>query len=303
MFKELFVLRSDLHSISGKLLIRKGEPFDFTTLEELCNKASGALLKVKLKETFVIKDIFVLTKNEPYVDFCAKVGEENLLKLIGEISLPVAVLEEYRFMRIKDEYTYKHCLNTSILSAAMAMQFFDDRQKVFQVTSSSFTHDIGKSRIPSKIIHAHMPLTESEFEIIKEHPIYGGVLCSYYLGDSYCHNSIASFQHHEKKNGKGYPLSIHLKDEDIMFIIVADIFDALISKRPYRSEPYDIRGAIDILCQSVERGEIDSERLKMLIHLNRKNPPPLNEINYSKIYRGFYPKVNYYGFRKGFYSA
>jgi len=303
MFKESFVLKSDVHSISGKLLIKKNEPFDFSKLEDICNKASGALLKVKLKETFVLKDIFILAKKEPYDDFCKKVGEDNLLKLIGEVSLPVAILEEYRFMRIKDEYTYKHCLNTSMLSAAMAMQFFDDRQKVFQVTSSSFTHDIGKSRIPSRIIHAHMPLTDAEFELIKEHSIYGGVLCSYYLGDPYCHNAIASFQHHEKKNGKGYPMGIHLKDEDVMFIVVADIFDALISKRPYRNEPYDVRGAIDILCQLVEQGEVDHEKLKMLIHLNRKNPPALEEITYSKIYRGFYPKVNYYGLRKGFYSA
>lgn len=303
MFKERFVLKRDVHSIQGKLLLKKAEPFDLNTLDSLGRLSYGYVVKAKIKETFVYKDLYILSKNEPYKDFCERVGEKTVFNVLGEVSLPVAVLEEYHFMRIKDEYTYKHCLNTALLSACMAIQFFDDRQKVLQVASSSLTHDIGKSRIPSKIIHAHMPLTDGEFELVKEHSLYGAVLCSYYLGSSYCHNTVSALQHHEKRNGKGYPTGIYLKDDDVMFIIVADIFDALISKRPYRNEPYDVRGAIDILCQSVEQGEIDEEKLKMLIHLNRKNPPPLKEINYARIYRGFYPKVNYYGIRKGFYSA
>ncbi|GAB4432526.1 MAG: hypothetical protein OHK0040_02550 [bacterium] len=303
MFKEVFVLKRDVHSIQGRLLLKKMEPFDLETMESLGKLSYGSVVKAKIKETFVYKDIFILSKKEPYSDYCNKVDEKSLFSVIGEVSLPLAVFEEYHFMRIKDDYTYRHCLNTSLLSAAMAMQFFDDRQKVLQVISSSLTHDIGKSRIPSKIIHAHMPLTDAEFEVIKEHPLYGAVLCSYYLGSSCCHNTVAALQHHEKLNGKGYPIGISLKDDNVMFIIVADIFDALISKRPYRNEPYDVRGAIDILCQSVEQGEIDEEKLKMLIHLNRKSPPPLKDIKYAQIYRGHYPRVNYYGLRKGFYSV
>ncbi len=302
MFKEVFVLRRDVHSIHGKLLIKKKEPFDLSTLEEIC-VSHGSVVKVKLRETFVLKDVFVLSKSQPYSNFCSKVGEDNLLKMLGNVSLPVAVLEEYHFLRIKDEYTYKHSLNTAILTLCMAMQFFEDRHKILQVVSSSFTHDIGKSRIPSSILHSHMPLSESEFELIKEHSIYGAVLCSYYTADPYNQSVLSALQHHEKKNGKGYPLGLHLKDQDVMFIVVADIFDALISKRPYRNEPYDVRGAIDVLCKAVENNEIEEEKLKMIIHLNRKTPPPLKEITYSRIYRGFYPRVNYYGLRKGSYTA
>lgn len=303
MFKERFVLKRDLHSIQGRLLIKRGVPFDLTALENLSHLPYGYIVKAKVKETFVKKDLFVFSKVEPYNSFCGKIGEKTVLNLIDEISLPVAIFEEYSFMRIKDEYTYKHSLYTTLLSTCMAIQFFDDRQKVLQVISSALTHDIGKSRIPHKILHSSLPLTEEEFELIKEHAIYGAILNSYYFNSAYCHNTVVALQHHEKLNGSGYPMGIRLRDDNVMFVIVADVFDALISKRPYRSEPYDVRGAIDILCQSVEQGEIDEEKLKMLIHLNRKDPQPLSEIKYSRIYRGYYPKVNYYGIRKGFHSV
>lgn len=303
MFKEFFVLSCDLHSISGKLLIEMGEPFDFTKLEDLCLIEGRFSLPIRVDKTFIIKDLFIQTKSDPYKDIVEKVGEDIILEILGKILLPYNIIEEFHFLKIKDDYTYKHSFNTALLTAAMACQFFDDRQKIFQVVSSAFTHDIGKSRIPSKILHATMPLSSKEFEIVKEHSLYGCVLCSYYLGSPYCPNAITALQHHEKINGRGYPLGIHLKDSDVMFVIVSDIFDALISKRPYRSEPYDVRGAIDILCQSVEQGEIEEEKLKMLIHLNRKSPPPLKEIKYSQLYRGYYPKINYYGIRKSFYTT
>lgn len=304
MYKEKFVLTRDLHSINGKLLIKKNEPFNFDMLEDLGKtNMDNAIIKVKLKETFVYKDIIIAMENQPYCDFCKKLGEAGILKILGDISLPFAVIEEYHFMRIKDDYTYKHSLNTSLLTLCMAIQFFDEKQKIIQVTASSFTHDIGKSRVPSRIIHAQMPLSDVEFELIKEHTIYGAVLCSYYLSGPYSHNAIVALQHHEKSNGNGYPMGTYLKDEDVMFIIVADIFDALISKRPYRNEPYDVRGAIDILCKSVDNGEIDEEKLKMLISLNRKELPPLKKVTYSSVYRGFYPRINYYGVRKGIHST
>lgn len=304
MYKEKFVLTRDVHSINGKLLIKKNEPFNFDTLENLGRtNLYNAIMKVKLKETFVYKDIFIAMKNQPYCDFCKKLGEEIILKILGDISLPVAVIEEYHFMRIKDDYTYKHSLNTSLLTLCMAMQFFDDKQKIVQVTASSFTHDLGKSRVPSRIIHAQMPLSDAEFDLIKEHAIYGAVLCSYYFSGPYSHNAVIALQHHEKRNGKGYPVGICLKDDDVMFIVVADIFDALISKRPYRNEPYDIRGAIDILCKAVDNGEIDEETLKMVISLNRKERLPLKKVTYSKVYRGFYPRINYYGVRKVIHST
>lgn len=304
MIKENLKITRDIHSITGKLIVSKKESLDIEKLEEISKKIIVASkVWVKLKESFLFKDFYLQTQCSPYDTFCKKCGTQTILNIFGSISLPVSILEEYHFMRLKDEYTYRHSINSALLTICMATQFYEDRQKINQITSSSITHDLGKSRIPSNILHSSKPLSEKDYSLIKEHTIYGAVLCSYYYGNPYIENTIVALQHHEKKDGSGYPMSIKLKEDGVSFIAVADIFDALISKRPYRSEPYDVRGAIDVLCQSVEKGELDEKYIKMMIHLNRKEPEPISKINYSKYYRGYYPKINYYGIRREIYCS
>ncbi len=291
-------LRANVHSIHGKLLMPKKSYLTHEAFEKIAKESLFIpKMNVKLKETFVYNDVNLAIHKEPYRSYCKSVGESDVLKIFGDISVPTVILDEYNFMRIKDEYTYTHSINTTLLVICLCMMFFDDYQKMLQVVTASFTHDIGKSRIPSSILHSTMPLSDAEFDIIKEHTIYGAVLCCHYFGDFYSPATIAAFQHHEKKNGTGYPTSIRLKDDAIMFISIVDIFDALISSRPYRSQPYDVRGAIDLLCASVQKGELDEEKLKMLISLNRREKQAVQSIEYSITNRGKIPKQNNYGVR------
>ncbi|MCX7991167.1 MAG: HD domain-containing protein [Proteobacteria bacterium] len=304
MVKDNLKITRDIHSINGKLLVSKNDQVDTDRIEEISKEVIvTSRVWVKLKESFLFNDFYLQTQSPPYNFFCKKCGEQLILNIFGSVAVPVSILEEYHFMRIKDDYTYRHSINSALLTICMATQFYEDRQKINQIASSSITHDLGKSRIPSNILHSSQPLTEKDYSLIKEHTIYGAVLCSYYYGNPYSENTIVALQHHEKLNGKGYPLSIRLKDDVVSFVAVADIFDALISKRPYRNEPYDVRGAIDILCQSVERGEIDEKYIKMMIHLNRREPESLLKISYSKVYRGYYPRINYYGIRREIYCS
>ncbi len=299
MIKDTFKITRDIHSITGKLLASKSEELNLEKIEDISKKNMVTTkVWVKLKETFLFRDFNLQIQLTPYNFFCKKCDEKTIINIFGSISLPVAVLEEYHFMRIKDKYTYEHSINTAILTICLATHFYEERQKINQVASSSITHDLGKSRIPSNILHSTQPLSKKDFSVITEHTVYGAVLCSYYYGNPYVENTIVALQHHEKKNGSGYPLGIKLKDDAVNFVAVSDIFDALISKRPYRSEPYDIRGAIDVLCQAVDRGEIDEKYIKMMIHLNRREPEALLRLNYSRVYRGYYPNINHYGIRR-----
>jgi len=292
------MLNANIHSIHGKLLVQKRSFINYEVFEKIASESLFATrLNVKLKESFIYNDAYICCHKQPYNSYYEKSGVKDVLKIFGDISVPSAILDEFSFMRVKDEYTYFHSINTTLLVICLSLLFYDDYQKVLQIATASFCHDIGKSRIPSSILHSSMPLSNEEFEIIKEHTIYGAILCCHYFGDFYSPSTIAAFQHHEKKNGTGYPIGIRLRDENVMFISIVDIFDALISKRPYRSEPYDVRGAINVLCMSVERGEFDEEKIKMLISLNRKNNETLDNIKYASNYRGQIPKINYYGIR------
>jgi HD-GYP domain-containing protein (c-di-GMP phosphodiesterase class II) len=95
-------------------------------------------------------------------------------------------------------------------------------------------HDIGKVKIPSEILHKVGKLSEDEFQIMKQHPIFGEEIVRPIASLRHLCPTIRG--HHERWDGKGYPDG--LKGTQIPLaarvIAVADVFDALISPRPYK---------------------------------------------------------------------
>lgn len=115
-------------------------------------------------------------------------------------------------------------------------------------------HDIGKVGVPDHILLKPGPLTEDEFEQMKLHAVYGRdaiARSEQEIGDSDTFLSIAreiAYTHHEKWDGTGYPRQ--LKAEDIpvsgRIMAIADVYDALISKRVYKP-PFPHKKAVQII--------------------------------------------------------
>jgi putative nucleotidyltransferase with HDIG domain len=95
-------------------------------------------------------------------------------------------------------------------------------------------HDIGKIGIPAVILDKPGKITDEEFQLIQEHPTKGARILEPIA--AYSHIIPLVLQHHEKFNGKGYPDGIAGKEISLggRILAVADVFDALISDRPYR---------------------------------------------------------------------
>ena len=106
---------------------------------------------------------------------------------------------------------------------------------------SAQLHDIGKVGIPDNILKKPGSLTEEEFAIIKQHPLIGakaleGAMEMTSEKDFLRNAATIAVSHHEKWNGKGYPYG--LKETEIPMIgrimAIADVYDALVSERPYK---------------------------------------------------------------------
>jgi len=97
-------------------------------------------------------------------------------------------------------------------------------------------HDIGKIGIPDSILLKPGRLTPDEWEIMKQHPVMGADIVGQHDDDLLKTARTISLTHHEKWDGTGYPQG--LKGEDIplvgRIVAIADVFDALISQRPYK---------------------------------------------------------------------
>lgn len=146
----------------------------------------------------------------------------------------------------KSEFTGLHVKRVSEYTRILAEAMGYPPEEVDTIRIASMMHDIGKINIPSSILEKPGKLTDEEFNVIKTHVTEGEKLLRHSPGKIMQTARIIALQHHEKWNGKGY---LGLKGTDIALesriVALADVFDALVSKRPYKSafsdhEAYDI---------------------------------------------------------------
>jgi putative nucleotidyltransferase with HDIG domain len=147
---------------------------------------------------------------------------DNILKVIDEI-------------RLNDEQTYSHSINTAFYCMLIAKWLRFDEKDIKKAVQSGFLHDIGKSKISTDILNKKGPLTKTEFDSIKKHPIFG-----YYILDENNYLDIdvkrAVLLHHERQNSSGYPFSISSDAMGIFakIVSIADVYDAMTSNRVYK---------------------------------------------------------------------
>ena len=136
-----------------------------------------------------------------------------------------AALESLMKVSSFDYYTYSHSVNVFVFSVSLALREGMDVSTLRRYAMGSLLHDIGKSEIDSDILHCKGKLSDEQWRIMKLHPVYG---CDIVLD--------VTRHHHEKLSGKGYPDG--LKGDDVSTFVristIADIFDALTTRRPYK---------------------------------------------------------------------
>lgn len=120
---------------------------------------------------------------------------------------------------------------TKILCTAWGMS----PEMVWMVSTASMMHDVGKLYVPVEVQDKPERLTDDEYEIMKRHVYYGEKMFENSTGELMEIAKAIALQHHERYDGKGY---LGIKGEEIDFnarcVAIADVFDALVSMRPYK---------------------------------------------------------------------
>ncbi len=139
-----------------------------------------------------------------------------------------------RSLEAKDPYTKLHSERVTQWAVAIAKEMNCTDEEIESLTFAGHLHDIGKIGIRDQILMKPGRLTREEYEIIKTHPVIGAEIVGH-LGLLKVETSIIR-HHHERWDGKGYPDG--LKGENIpklsRILAVADTYDAITSRRPYR---------------------------------------------------------------------
>lgn len=147
-----------------------------------------------------------------------------------------------------DEHTFHHMVNVCILSLGLARAVGLPRERSIALGIGGLMHDIGKVKVPQEILNHDGPLDEEQWRIVRQHPVDGAGLVLITSQDAY-HPAVATvLEHHAAFDGSGYPTLSGRRVPALpsRIVAVADCFDAMTSKRPYR-KPEERRQALNIL--------------------------------------------------------
>ena len=185
--------------------------------------------------------------------------EEMVEQRTGQLSRAVQKLEKYsletihrltRAAEYKDEDTFLHILRMSHYSVAVAKQMGLDEKETNTILHAAPMHDLGKIGVPDSILLKPGKLTAEEWEIMKQHTLIGGEILSGSEAEYVKLGETIALTHHEKWDGSGYPKGLTGHDIPLAgrIVAIADVFDALTSKRPYK-DPFSIEKSFAIISQ------------------------------------------------------
>jgi putative two-component system response regulator len=238
-----------ISALSDKEAITKGlelgadeyltKPFDLTDFRlRIKNAIKIGIYQNMLKDHKLLLQKQVDEKTKELQNALAEVqnSEKDIISILGKTA-------EYR-----DNETSTHTIRVGEMSAFMSRQIGWDNKKVELMRLAAPMHDMGKVGIEDSVLLKPGKLDENEFKIMKTHAEIGHSILSQKQTPLLKLAAEIAYTHHEKYDGSGYPRG--LKSDNIpmsgAIVAVIDVFDALLSERPYK-KAFSVEKTVEII--------------------------------------------------------
>jgi putative two-component system response regulator len=169
----------------------------------------------------------------------------------------------------RDAKTAGHCERLAFVSVAMGASLGLERHALLALYRGAYLHDVGKVGIPDSILFKPGPLTAREWTTVRSHPSRGEEICRP-MKSLRCVLPIIRY-HHERWNGSGYHDGLRGEQIPLLARIVqiADIYDSLITPRPYKTA-YSHARALAILAEETRRGWRDPRIFRLFTRVHKE---------------------------------
>lgn len=292
-----YKLAYPIHTLDDKELLPAGTVLTHEVMQELreAGREFSSVTAKLLGHRTIRKDLMTFFSQPPYDIIFSDPSETTaVLSVMEKVQLSMPILKSLDHFKDNDFYTYRHMLLVFAMTIRLSRDLVDPHGLMREAMASP-SHDFGKICVPMDILKKTHPLSRTERNILEHHTLAGYVLLNYYADDPTQLAARIARDHHERANGSGYPIGLNANDYMVEIVVVSDIYDALISPRPYRPTSYDNRTALEEICDMAEKGILDPGIVKILVVANRrlKANPAASVI--SKDRRGDPPGDNVYG--------
>ncbi len=164
--------------------------------------------------------------------------EDIVLNFVSAFQKEVNILNIMTPFKSYTEFTYTHAANVAILTLFQAEALGMKGDALHDMGIAALLHDVGKMFVSNEILEKKGKLDKEEWEEMQKHTLYGA---RYLLGMDDCPQIAvpAALQHHLRFDGKGYPKTSLVKQEQHIssqIVTISDFFDALRCKRPYKKD-------------------------------------------------------------------
>jgi hypothetical protein len=285
------ILSRDLADCAGHPFARKGLVLSAHTVAEAAQQAP-ALPKVQLADTPLASDVHLPLSEPPYRHlFRGSVVESTIARAMLSARLPAPVFDEVMAWRGSDPDAYRHALATAAVAVRMLVAAVGEARALPDMAAAALLHDIGMRHVPAALRHNSDPLEPREVQEIAAHPFYGAYYLATALG---AHPAVDAALAHHWRSGQGYPRLVRPPSRSVEVVAVASAFVALTQPRPFRSEPYDARGAADVLIAQGASISADGNTVKLLVHTLRGARGDVRAVRFGRERLGHAPAVNRY---------
>jgi len=246
------LLGKPVYDAFSRILVAKKRPLTAEYIQKLKIRGYlGFYIEDEFSEGIEVKEAISPELRNRGVDALRKKNIDATMQvakdIVGQILHSDTISLDMVDLRTFDDYTYRHSVNVAVLSTIIGMGMGLNQSELNDVCIGAIFHDMGKLMIDGDIINKQGRLTKEEFRLIKMHPQLSLELLTNRWNVS-VEAKEAILCHHENDDGSGYPRGLQ-KDEIPLYariIHVADVYDALTSKRPYK-DPYTPSESIEYL--------------------------------------------------------
>ncbi len=271
----------DIAERSGRILLRAGMPFQEKHIQQMNKLGFGSayvelplciaeppakILNRDVQESSlkIVRQVYETYRDKGEADGTPIRDLAN--RLVNEVIVNRGRLVQWVDLRTPEDYLPAHVLQVAVLSILIGLKLEYYPAKLQELCVGALMLDIGEMLIPPEILHKSEKLTPEEMEIIKKHPENGFEGLRKKITGIPATSAHVAYQHHENFAGNGYPRGIGGTEihEYARIVSVADMFDALVSDRPFRHYylPHEAAGILQALAGKL----LDPEMVSALLH-------------------------------------